>query len=207
MKKLLTFLLLLTGAVLADSSKKQVLIIGDSISIGYTPHVVKILKDDAVVKHNKGNAGPTLRGLAGIDSWLEEGKWDVIHFNWGLWDMYRWRYEKFDQSPEAYEKNLEKLVTRLKKTGAKLIWGTTTPACPEGEKKIKIKIDKETEAKYLAAALRVMKKHEVIVNDLNAFMYPKWETYKIADNDVHYNKAGYKALGEQVAQTIKLQLK
>jgi hypothetical protein len=207
MKKLLTVLLLFTSFVSAESSKKQVLIIGDSISLGYTPHVVKMLEKEAVVKHNKGNAGPTLRGLAGIDSWLEGGKWDVIHFNWGLWDMYRWRYEKFDQSPEAYEKNLEKLVTRLEKTGAKLIWGTTTPACPEGEKKIKIKIDKEAEAKFLAAALRVMKKHNVHVNDLNAFMYPKWEIYKIADNDVHYNKSGYKALAQKVAEAIKSQLK
>lgn len=207
MKKPLFLLFIFSIFLSAQADRKKVLIIGDSISIAYTPHVVNELKDIADVKRNEGNAGPTLRGLENIDQWLGDTKWDIIHFNWGLWDMYRWRYEKFDQSPEAYEKNLDTLVSRLKKTGARLIWATTTPACPEGEKKIKIKIDKETEAKYLSAAAKVMKKHGVSINDLNAFMAPQWEKYKIADNDVHYNKEGSKALGKKVAEAIKKELK
>lgn len=204
---LLSLLLLVSCNAAEDNKPKNVLIIGDSISIGYTKHVINILKDEAVVRRHKGNAGPTLRGLKDIESWLGETKWDVIHFNFGLWDMYRWKYEKLDQSPEAYEKNLEKLVLRLKKTGAKLIWGTTTPACPLAEKTIKIKIDKATEAKYQAAARKVMKKHGIIINDLYAFMVPNWEKYKIADNNVHFNHSGSRALAEKVAEAIKANLK
>jgi hypothetical protein len=212
MKNLLSFLLIvgsffsITG-VSAEKELPKVLIIGDSISLAYTPIVIKILTADAKVIHHKGNAGPTLRGLKDIDKWIGKTKWDIIHFNWGLWDMYRWRYEKEDQSPEAYEKNLEILVTRLKKAGAKLIWGTTTPACPEGEKKIQIKVSPELEAKYQSAALRVMKKHNIQVNDLYSFMKPKMKDYSIAPNDVHFNKAGSKALAEQVAAAIKKELK
>jgi hypothetical protein len=44
----------------------KVLIIGDSISIGYTPHVIDNLKGVAEVKRHKGNAGPTIRGVARI---------------------------------------------------------------------------------------------------------------------------------------------
>ena len=41
----------------------KVLIMGDSISIGYTPHAVENLKGVAEVQRHKGNAGPTIRGL------------------------------------------------------------------------------------------------------------------------------------------------
>ena len=186
---------------------------GDSISIGYTPHVIENLKGVAEVKRHKGNAGPTIRGVARIEEWLGKGKWDLIHFNWGLWDMYGWEYHKEDRSPEAYGKRLEFLVGRLKKTGAKLIWATTTPACPANETtmerrfKQKVRISPELERKYLDAALAVMKKHGVEINDLHAFMKPRWNKYAIAENNVHFTKLGSQKLGEQVAKAIQSVLK
>ena len=62
----------------------RVLIIGDSISLGYTPVVVSILKGQAEVIHNPGNAQHTGTGVERIDKWLQPGDWDLIHFNWGL---------------------------------------------------------------------------------------------------------------------------
>ncbi len=200
----------LSTGMAADAPTKgklpQVLIVGDSISYGYTPHVARILQGQAVVKHCPANAGPTMRGVANIDKWLAGGKWDVILFNFGLWDMYGWRYEKIDRSPAAYEKRLDTLAIRLKKTGAKLIWATTTPACPEPEHKCKVKVDPATEAKYLAAAAGVMKKHNIQVVDLHAFMKSKLKQYAIAGNDVHFKPDGKKALGQQVANKIKAML-
>jgi lysophospholipase L1-like esterase len=214
-KKLLIAVLFLTllglsaGIATATAPKDQlpkVLIIGDSISWGYTPHVTEMLKGLAEVKHCPANAGPTMRGVENIDKWLGDGKWDVILFNFGLWDMYGWRYEKIDRSPAAYEKRLDALAIRLKKTGAKLIWATTTPACPEPERNCKVRVDPATEKKYLDAALRVMKKHSIQVNDLYAFMKPIRAKYAKADNDVHYKKDGKKLLGQQVADQIKATL-
>ena len=191
----------------------NVLIIGDSISIGYTPYVTQMLKGKAIVKHNPGNAGPSIRGVANIEKWLGTTKWDVIHFNWGLWDIYGWEYAKDDRSPAMYEKRLEELVVRLKKTGAKLIWGTTTPVCPEAETtmlkrfKSEVKITPATEKLYLDAAQRVMQKYEIQVNDLHAFMSPEWKKYAIAADNVHYTKRGYEKLGRQVADTIEKAIK
>ena len=45
----------------------NVLIIGDSISIGYTPFVQKTLSPGINVEHNEGNGGSTLRGIENID--------------------------------------------------------------------------------------------------------------------------------------------
>ncbi|MCF7957827.1 MAG: family 78 glycoside hydrolase catalytic domain [Phycisphaerae bacterium] len=218
MKKLLIAALLLSVFNLPVGMAKdtptevqlpKVLIIGDSISLGYTPSVIEMLKGEAEVVHHKGNksigpnGGPTMRGVKYIDDWLGETQWDVIHFNWGLWDMYGWHYEKVDRSPPEYEKRLDILVRRLKQTGAKLIWATTTPACPGPENLCKIKISKETEREYLDAALRVMKKHGVKVNDLYGFMDPQRQKYALGDNDVHFTREGSGKLAEQVAKHIR----
>src|SRR5436309_269245 len=67
----------------------RVLLIGDSISMGYTLPVRKLLDGKANVHRIPENGGPTTTGLAQIDRWLGDGKWDVIHFNWGLHDIKR----------------------------------------------------------------------------------------------------------------------
>ena len=192
-----------TGAAFADAPKKaaakpakkvnpamapvedvaglpRVLLIGDSISIGYTVAVRDQLKGIANVHRPLTNCGPTTRGLEAIDSWLETGgadkKWDVIHFNWGLHDL---KYQNENGkgladpaaadsvqqvSPADYEKNLTTLVERLKKTGATLIWCSTTPV-PEGSNGRKV----GDSVAYNAIATRVMNSQGVATDDLYTF--------------------------------------
>src|SRR5207245_1524244 len=105
----------------------RVLLIGDSISIGYTVTVRKELAGKANVYRIPENGADTVNGLKKIDVWLGDSHWDAIHFNWGLHDL-KVTADGARQVPiETYEKNLAALVTRLKKTGARLIWATTTP--------------------------------------------------------------------------------
>ena len=52
----------------------RVLIIGDSISIGYTLPTRELLKGKVNVHRISTNGGPTIRGLVQIDSWLGSGK-------------------------------------------------------------------------------------------------------------------------------------
>lgn len=62
----------------------NILLIGDSISIGYTIEVRKLLKQKADVFRIPTNGRHSAFGLNNIDKWLGNRKWDVIHFNWGL---------------------------------------------------------------------------------------------------------------------------
>ena len=108
--------------VAEEPNLPRVLIIGDSISIGYTAGVREQLKNTANVHRVPGNAGHTGMGLANLEKWLNEknGKWDLIHFNWGLWDLcYRHPESKnqgkrdkvngtITNSPVLYAANLEK---------------------------------------------------------------------------------------------------
>lgn len=197
-----------TGKDDAAKALPKVLLIGDSISGGYTKAVVQQLAGKADVSRIPQNGEYTGTGLKKIDQWLGDQKWDVIHFNWGLWDMYGWEYAKENRSPDAYEQRLEKLVTRLEKTGAKLIWATTTPVCPEAEVSMlnrfntALTITPEVEQQYLDAAARVMQKHQIQINDLHALVLPELATLSPSPDDVHFTGAGYDKLAKQVAEVI-----
>jgi len=202
------FLLALTTSLGAKDLPKA-LLIGDSISLGYTPHVVAVLKGKVEVRHHKGNAQHTGTGLKMLDRWVGETKWDVIHFNWGMWDLcYRHPQSKVQgrrdkergtltTSLEQYEKNLDQLAARLKKTKAKLIWAHSTTV-PEGEAGRKVGDDD----KYNQAAVRVMKKHGVEINDLNALTDSFPAELFVRPGDVHFKTEGSKKLGQAVAVKI-----
>jgi acyl-CoA thioesterase-1 len=49
----------------------RVLLIGDSISIGYTIPTRKLLKGKANVHRIPVNGGPTTRGLEQVENWVE----------------------------------------------------------------------------------------------------------------------------------------
>jgi len=63
---------------------EPVLVIGDSISVGYTPVVTTLLAGKADVKHNEGNAAHTNNGVAKLEEWLGETNWTGIPFKFGL---------------------------------------------------------------------------------------------------------------------------
>jgi len=179
-----------------------VLLIGDSISIGYTQPLRDLLKDKANVHRIPTNGGPTKNGVANIDKWLGSGKWDVIHFNWGIHDLKHMPDGKRQVEPEDYEKNLRALVAKLKATGAKLIWATTTPI-PEGELNPARTFGKVSE--YNDIALRVMKENGVAIDDLNTTITPHLAEMQ-NPKDVHYKPEGYATLAKQVAASIEAAL-
>lgn len=207
--KYVFLLFFLTSHVIADKPPR-VLIIGDSISLGYTPHVIKQFDKTAYVAHHKGNAQHTGTGLKKIDQWIGDNQWDVIHFNWGLWDLcYRHPESKVQgrrdkqrgtltTSLADYEKNLELLVARLKKTNAKLIWASTT-VIPELEAGRKL----DDDLRYNEAAARVMHKHGIQINDLNRLSRTFDNSLFTQPGDVHYTSTGYQKLAAQVTTEIK----
>ncbi len=188
-----------------EPESAKVLIIGDSISIGYFKPVKEMLKGRAVVVHNPGNAAHTANGLAKLDQWLGDTEWDVIHFNHGLHDL-KYVDENGKNVPveqgkqqipiDEYEKNLEEILVRLKKTEAKLVFANTTPV-PEGAR-IRVKGDAR---KYNVAAERVVKKHGVPVNDLYSFAMARLDEIQRPAN-VHFTPEGSRLLGAQVAKQI-----
>jgi acyl-CoA thioesterase-1 len=208
-------------APLDDPKLPRVLIIGDSVSVAYTLDVRKNLAGVANVHRIAANGGSTRTALGeyGLIRWLKPGeKWDVIHFNEGLHDLsYRFPddRDKNDKgeyasptnggrpnvSLEQYEKNLRLIVARLKQTGAKLIFASTTPV-PEADA---AKYVKDSELPYNAVAKKVMAEEGVTWNDLWAAVKPKQDQLQ-GKRNVHFMASGSAVLAKQVAEAITREL-
>ena len=221
-------LLLASSTALADKQpatkaarKPHVLILGDSISIGYTQTVREMLGSEAVVirptRKNKRpeNCQGTNYGVAQVDRWLKlgDGRWEVIHFNFGLHDLKRVdpktgrnsndRGHPHQASPERYEKQLRAIVGKLKKTKAKLIFATTTPVPSGGVRPYR---DVEDPARFNAIAVKIMKESGVAVDDLYAAAEPRLKNIQRPVN-VHFTPEGSRFLAKQVTTHIRRALK
>lgn len=184
-----------------DPALPRVLLIGDSISIAYTTTVRRALKGRANVHRVQDNCAYSAKGVEHASEWIGDGKWDLIHFNFGLWDWYGWKQDQ-RATPETYAANLEKIVEVLKTTGATLVFATTTPPCDEAEGNIKVMVTEDEARAFRDAALAVMKGHGVLVNDLHATISMDRRKYTLGKQDVHWNKAGSQLLGNQVARFV-----
>lgn len=208
-------------AIAEESALPRVLILGDSISIGYMSSVKAMLKDEAFVtrpmrgNNRAENCSGTTNGVKNIDRWLklEGGDWDVIHFNFGLHDLKREDPKTHKAStnpnhphqapPDVYEKQLREIVKKLKTTKAQLIFATTTPVPKGGVKPHRDVADPE---KYNAIAKTIMKENGVAVNDLYAFANPKLKEIQRPVN-VHFTPEGSKQLAKEVVKHIRQSLK
>lgn len=216
---LITVMLSQSGGFLFGDALPRILIIGDSVSMGYTKGVVQLLEGKADVRRPDANSGATFIGLRDLEKWLGDEKWDVIHFNFGLHDLrYCFNNDPYQMKNEAgefptaetgsprtpiqdYEANLRELVGRLQSTGAILVWGNTTPvsAYHNGYEPALV-------VEYNAVANRVMQDLGVTVNDLNSVI-----AADIADlhgkDHVHPNYKGARELAKAVASAIEEALK
>ena len=188
---------------------KTVLVIGDSISIGYTPFIKTALSPNVEVAHNPVNGGSTLRGMESMDKWLDNRDWDVILFNFGLHDMvHKDSSGKYDVVNgtiavplKEYRKNLEAIADKLNETTAKVMFVSTTMV-PEGASGRKT----ASVPAYNEVALKVMKKKNIPVVDL---YQPSLEIHpnNSKPKDVHYTPKGYELLAEILVKEIKEALK
>lgn len=121
-----------------DTEKPNLLSIGDSISVGYITALSREMSEYDV-KHPDDNCRNSFYTLANVDSWLNEFQDNsIIIWNNGVWDStteYWYETNKdFVQAPREwygtslanYESNLIQIARKLKATGARVVFLTTT---------------------------------------------------------------------------------
>lgn len=175
-----------------DPALPRILLIGDSVSRAYTQTVRKRLAGKANVHRAPANCGPTKTGVSKLDVWLGDGKWDFIHFNFGI-------HDRKTPIPE-YTERLETLIARMKETGATLLWANTTPL-PD----VPGKWSSQSVVERNAAAAEVMKKHGIETDDLFGAISPRLKELQ-NPGDCHFSGEGNAFLGKTVAEFLEAQL-
>ena len=149
---------------------KNVLLIGDSIRMGYEEAVKKSLENDARVYFPEENcrfASYVLRYMHEYKNLLGDKQVDVLHWNAGLWDCLRLFEEEPHTPVDVYAYYIERICIRIKKIfpDAKVIFATSTSVQSELMATDFKRYNEEIEI-YNKAATEVVKKYGFEINDL-----------------------------------------
>jgi len=181
-----------------DKTLPRVLLIGDSIVVGYSGAVRKHLKGKAnvdMLATSKAISDPAF--LKEIAYALDGYEHAVIHFNNGL---HGWHV-----TDEEYEASLRECMKRIRELspGAKLIWANTTPV-PSSKKGMKLEEKRNgVVLSRNAIAGKVTKELGVAVNDLYGLVIGDLDQLSANKGNVHYNEEGKNRQGEAVARAIQ----
>jgi len=177
----------------------KIVLVGDSIRMGYEPLVRQKVGDRAEVWAPAENCGNSMAHRDRFVAWAIEPKPDVYHFNCGIHDLHVIDLgARFTVS--AYARNLRIVVERLKtETNARLIWATSTPMLaplnPNAKRYPAVEL-------YNAAALRVMEKNGIEVNDLYQAVMDAGAEKCLSEDKVHMAPYGNEVLSDAIVRFI-----
>ena len=184
---------------------KNLLLIGDSIRMGYDKAVEKTLEGKANVYFPAENcrfASYVLRYLHEYKALVKDSKVDVLHWNAGLWDCLRLFGEEPHTPIDVYAYYIDRICVRIKKLfpEAKVIFATSTAVLSEKMDKDFKRYNEEIE-EYNKVAVEVVKKHGFAINNLYDVSTSLPE--QAHSDPVHYYTAvGTKAFADQVLSHV-----
>lgn len=191
------------------SEKPKVLLLGDSIRMSYQPVVARLMEAEAVVVGPADNGQFSLYTLSSLKRWFAElGTPQVVHWNNGLHDVGYNPGRCPVQIPlDMYLANLDLTLTALRAVTPRVIWATSTPVHPNRP----FLADQwswrnEEVDRYNAAALDLMKRRGVPVNDLHALVWRSVDEY-LAEDQLHLSEAGQTACGQAVAEAVRREMR
>ena len=181
-----------------QSELPRVLLIGDSIVVGYYPEVENQLQDKAYIGYlatSRSVCDPTFFDELRVV--LKQYKYDVIHFNNGL---HGWGY-----SEEQYQQGLEHLVAVLHKQApnSQLIWAHSTPH-NLGDQLTQLEPKNQRIYDRNQIATKIMQEANIPINDLFSLCYGKSEIY--SSDRVHFKDEGKKLQAMNVVDSIQNKL-
>lgn len=186
--------------------KKKILLIGDSIRMGYDKYVKEALSSVADVYYPDENCRFAEYTLRYAHEWKEKlgcpNDLDVVHWNVGLWDV----LELFGDEPlttiDYYAYNVARIDKRLRMLfpNAKMIFATSTPII-EARYSDAFRRHNENIEKYNAAAIEALRGTDTVINDLYATMCRVDESYH-SDATHFYTPAGTELIGGKVLAEI-----
>lgn len=184
---------------------KNLLLIGDSIRMGYDKSVRKTLEDKSNVIFPGDNcrfASYVLRYIHEYFDGVDGKDIDVVHWNAGLWDCLRLFGEDPHTPIEFYEYYIDRICQRIVKLcpNAKVIFATSTSVLSEKMDADFKRYNEEIEA-YNKAAVAIVQEYGFEVNDLYVLSATLPE--EAHSDPVHYyTPAGTEAFTNQVLSYV-----
>jgi lysophospholipase L1-like esterase/dienelactone hydrolase len=188
----------------------KVVLLGDSIRMGYAPLVAERLAGRATVISSSANGGDSGNLLAKLEDMAIREQPMVVHFNCGLHDLKILRNTSKQQSTlQQYATNLRQIVGRLRKeTKAGIVFANTTPVLDARRSKWpgEYELRGADVERFNAAAVAVMHECGVPVHDLNWAVQQAGMERLLGPDGVHYTPEGKARLAEAVADAVLRQL-
>lgn len=213
MKRGLILLLILLGLAVTPAAAQElprVVLIGDSIRLGYAPIVARKLEGRARVISVEQNGGDSSRVRANLEEWALAIRPDIVHFNAGLHDLKLLKATNQHQVPlDQYRENLRDIAGRLQRaTAARIIFAATTPIIDARHAARQANFDRlEADVRrYNGAAAGVMREAGIPINDLHWVVERAGAERVLLKDGTHYTAEGYELLASAVADSIIRQL-
>jgi len=181
----------------------KVILVGDSIRMGYQPLVIEKLARHAEVLAPEKNGGDSRNVLANLDEWVLDLAADVLHLNCGLHDL-KLEGGAYQVPLEDYLHNVHEIADRVgERFGGRFIWATTTPVLDEWHQKVKpFERHEEDVRRYNEAALSIMQTHKVEISDLHRVIEQAGPQNCLREDGVHMNERANELLSDAVASAI-----
>ena len=185
------------------SSLPEMLLIGDSIRMGYCEAVAEELRGKAEVKWPRENCQNSQNILISLARWRGlAASPKVVHFNCGHWDAAHWDGDAEPlTSVEEYARNVRKIIRRIRRywPEAKIVFATTTAMNPNGAQGRNPRTT-ESIRMYNTAAVKAAQEEGAAVNDLFSIT-EKWPASDYKDY-AHFTPEAAKRLGGIVADRL-----
>jgi isoamyl acetate esterase len=189
---------------------KQVVLIGDSIRMGYEPFVRQALQGEAEVWAPADNCSSSRVVLAHLDEWVISRQPDVVHVNCGLHDL---AYKDADGRPidhrqvplDEYKDNVRAILTNIRgQTAALVAWASSTPVNERWhlEKKEFPRYEADVDA-YNAASSAAARGLGIPIHDLHEVVKRGGRDQMLLPDGVHFREAGYRALADAVVRCVR----
>ena len=186
---------------------KKILLVGDSIRIGYDKYVQKAFADEAQVYYPDTNCRFASYVLRHLPDWKNAtgcgDDVDVVYWNAGLWDNLVMVDGQSLTPIEIYEYYIDRVckLIRILFPSAKMIFATSTAVIEAVDPKLQKRTNENTQ-KYNAAAAKIVESHGGQVDDLFALTENVPESYH-SDPTHFYTPEGTELLAGHVVETLE----
>ena len=185
---------------------KKIILIGDSIRMGYDKYVKEAFSDVAELYYPTDNCRFATYILRFVHEWKKKGEWpedaDLVHWNAGLWDVPEILGDEPVTPVDQYAVQIARIDKRLRLLfpKAKIVFATSTAVQEEKFGPVFKRRNATIEA-FNAAALKALEGTDTVIDDLYSVTATAPE--ECHSDMTHYSTpAGIERVGGRVLSVI-----